>query len=60
MNEHERQIVEEEYWNSWEEQFGYDAYWYEYLSDADKARYKAYLKKVEPMRDIDKEFSQTG
>jgi len=57
---HLEQDLEEEYWNGWEEMFGYDAYWYEYLSDKDKARYKAYLKKVEPMRDIDKEFSQKG
>jgi len=58
MNKHERQLAEEAYWNGWEEIFDYNPYWYEYLSDEDKARYKAYLKRVEPMRDIEKEFSQ--
>lgn len=50
------QVKEDYDWWSWEEMFNYDAYWYEYLSDEEKAEYRSFLNRVEPMRDIEQEF----
>lgn len=48
------QVREEYDWLSWEEMYDYNAYWYEYLSDEQKAEYRSYMGRVEPMTDMDK------
>lgn len=54
FNPHITALIEEEYsWVFYEENYGYNAYWYEYLIDGDRISYKAYLKRVEPMTDLD-------
>lgn len=46
--------IREEYeWACWEEMYDYNAYWYEYLSSDKKTEYRSYMKKVEPMTDLD-------
>jgi len=50
-------LIEEEYsWSSYEENYGYNAYWYEYLVEGDKISYKAYLTRVEPMTNLDRDM----
>lgn len=51
MNSKEQRESEEIYfWWKWEEQFGYDPYWFDYLpTEKLKEEYEVYLRRVELM-----------
>ncbi len=45
-------MLEEYDWSPFELNFGYDAYWYEYISSDQQAAYRNYLSRVEPFTNL--------